>query len=94
MRLNNGTTDPVDYEQTGGGPQSAVRGTLTPAGTPDSSTEFPPSGVPPFQVVFTFPPDSKDPLKEATASNIPNDDSTVRLCPDWTTAVDRKCSSP
>ena len=95
MELNNGTSDPVDYEQQGSGPQQdePVKGRLSPAGTPGSSVDCPPSGLPPFRVVFKFPPGQKIPDREAEARDIPRDDSVVTLCADWTTAVDKKCGA-
>ena len=96
MELNNGTSDPVDYEQQGSGPQGEdlpVKGMLSPVDTPGAQANFPPSGPAPYRVIFRFPPGVKVPERIAIARDVPHDDSVVTLCPDWTTAVDSECGS-
>lgn len=80
MRVNNQTSDPVDWEQTGGSPNEdeidascPERGHLEVG---EESPEFKPCGDPPYQVSFLTAASSK-PLRTAEAGGILNPDAQV-----------------
>lgn len=76
MRVENQTSNPVEYEQTGSGPtQDEVAGRLEPG----ESRDFTPSGKAPFQVTFKAPPGAEKPDKAAEAGAIATPDATIVL---------------
>lgn len=81
VRVENQTSNPVEYEQTGGGGPSqeqgedSTRGVLPPGG----HAEFPPAGKAPFQVTFSQPPDVEKPERRAEVGAIGAADATVVL---------------
>lgn len=95
MRAGNETTDPADYEQTGGGggldpgaalsdPEAALTGSapegrLAPGQT---SQPFMPRGIPPWTVTFTNVTSSK----QCTSGEITNAGVTVTIT-DWDTCA-------
>ncbi|MEM7480690.1 MAG: hypothetical protein AAF481_05925 [Acidobacteriota bacterium] len=96
MRVDNGTTDPVDFDQTGGGtdpdPEDAYlehesyKGQLAPAGQPGDSQTFTPVATFPYNVHFNKT-GSKNP--QADSGPFTDPDSTVTLNADWTVSISK-----
>ncbi len=93
MRVNNQTSDPVDWEQNGGSPQPYTAGSASPAASAiegqlaaySESGDFPPVGLSPWEVSFTSI-DIK-PEKSAKSPEITNPNATVTLNDNWTVTV-------
>lgn len=81
MRVENQTSSPVDYEQSGSGgdPQEEFAESTKGQLGPGEFAEFPPSGKPPFQVTFTFPQGAEKPDRVASVGEILKDEATVVL---------------
>ena len=92
MNLNNGTSDPVDYEQSGGGeplPEEEVGPVQTGTLAPDAdSGDFIPAGRPPYTVHFNQA-NQKNP--NATSCAFSDAGATVTLNSDWTVSVSSGC---
>lgn len=97
MNLNNGTSDPVDYDQTGGGtlPEDAA----SPPGDSGSSRvgsiqadqdtgDFVPAGKPPYTVSFV---NQNTRSQRATSCAFSDGSATVTLNADWTITVSTGC---
>ncbi|MEM7051868.1 MAG: hypothetical protein AAF604_19535 [Acidobacteriota bacterium] len=92
MRVDNGTTDPVDFEQTGGGgdPQDPAdskqskSGHLNPSGQSGDDESFTPAGKPNYTVSFE---NSNNKSQTATSAPFSNASATVTLNSDWTVSV-------
>lgn len=91
MRVNNQTSDPVDYEQNGSGdplPETANRDAAQ-AGHLAANSETPPfvpSGNPPYTVTFTAAGH-----KPATSCQFSDPQATVNLNDNWTISVSSGC---
>lgn len=90
MRVNNQTSDPVEYEQNGGGdPLPKSGATLTQSGSLQPFSETPPfvpSGQPPYTVGFSAPGH-----KPATSCQFSNPNATVTLNDSWMITVSTGC---
>ena len=78
MRVENQTSDPVEYEQTGTPPPPAIAA-HTGVLKPGAHETFDPSGAAPFRVIFTAPPSSVKPDKVAEVGQINDEDATIVL---------------
>jgi hypothetical protein len=85
MRVENQTSNPVEYEQTGGGTETefspqrtiqAQKGCLDPNGGHD---DFAPVGKVPYRVRFSEPCDVPKPAKTASVEDINDGNVTVTL---------------
>lgn len=97
MRVDNQTSDPVDWEQTGGsGPmpedvqqvvqtQSSKSGNLDPD---KDSGDFVPAGKPPYTVTFS---DEDGVHQPVTSCEFSDAGATVTLNSDWTITVSTGC---
>jgi len=102
MRVDNQTSDPVDFEQTGGSglpeedqapgeTKEKHKGKLSPKGQSGSSKTFTPVDKKPYKVVFKYPQDVRPPQKRAVARNIDDPNAEVNLCPGFVAKVNEKC---
>lgn len=94
MRVNNQTSDPVDWEQNGGSPQPYTAGSASRAASTNqegqltahaATGDFPPDGLPPWEVHFTSI-DIK-PQKSAKSPQFTDPKATVTLNDNWTVTV-------
>lgn len=90
MRVNNQTSDPVDWEQTGGEPtdpeDSAAIASQDGQLSAQSETEpFTPVGTSPWEVHFRSV--GVSPRKSAKSPAIFDPDATVTLSDSWTVSV-------
>lgn len=82
VRVENNTSNNVEYEQTGSGTDpredgdEPIKGELKPG---EKSPEFKPSGQPPFRLTFSSPPKSQKPERAASVGEIVEDRATVVL---------------
>lgn len=86
MRVNNQTTDPVDYEQNGGDPVEPETAVTNQSGQLAAQSEtgpFAPAGLPPWQVDFQ----QIGGKKRAKSPEIADPTATVTLNDDWTVSV-------
>lgn len=87
MRVNNQTSSPVDYEQTGGGggEPEAVEPSQSGQLQPDQETPpFVPAGEAAYEVEFT---NINKPSQTANSGPIDNANATVTLNDNWTVTV-------
>jgi hypothetical protein len=88
MRVNNQTTDPVDYEQTGGDPPDPENAIVSQSGQLAAGTEtgsFVPAGTSPWEVGFRSV--GIKPEKSAKSPEITDPNATVTLNDNWTVTV-------
>lgn len=90
MRVNNQTSDPVDWEQTGGSPPDPENAAakVSQQGQLNGNSEsnpFVPVGEPPWDVNFTST--GVTPQKSAKSPEITDPKATVTLNDDWTVSV-------
>jgi len=94
MRVDNQTSDPVDWEQTGGSgpmPEEYAAQTAGKSGElqSDSDTgDFVPAGTAPYSVRFTDEDGKHQPVDSCKFSDA---GATVTLNSDWTVSVSTGC---
>lgn len=90
MRVNNQTSDPVDWEQTGGDPTdpqdtAAFASQDGELNAHSETASFTPVGTAPWEVHFRSV--GVKPEKSAKSPEITDADATVTLNSDWTVSV-------
>lgn len=93
MRVNNQTSDPVDWEQNGGSPQPYAEGGASAAASTiqgqlaafSETGDFSPQGLSPWEVHFTSI--GIKPEKSAKSPEITDPNAIVTLNDNWTVTV-------
>jgi hypothetical protein len=93
MRVDNQTSNPVEYEQTGGGTpdpkdEAALASQSGKLHANSETPSFTPVGTPPYAVKFT---NEDRPTQQVNSCKFTDPDATVTLNDDWTVSVSSGC---
>jgi len=87
MRINNGTNDPVEWEQNGTPPSEDLAAAQSQSGQLDGlqgTPPIPPVGDPPWAVTFT---NLNKPSQQVSSPKFSDPDATITLNDNWTVTV-------